>query len=73
MSERILDAKKNVKEEEYLIKPISSGQFNVFFFELLAEIVNQEGRRVGYCVVELLQGARNKLIKPLLALKKKTE
>lgn len=64
---------KNVKEEEYLIKPISSGQFNVFFFELLAEIVNQEGRRVGYCVVELLPGARNKRIKPLLALKKKTE
>jgi predicted secreted hydrolase len=64
---------RKVKEEEYLIRPIVDGQFNVFFFELLAEVVNKEGKRVGYCVVELLPGARNKRIKPLLAFKRKTE
>ena len=64
---------RSVKEEEYLIKPIIDGQFNVFFFELLAEIINKEGKRVGYCVVELLPGARNKRIKPLLAFRRKAE
>jgi predicted secreted hydrolase len=58
-----------IKEEEYLIRPMADGQFNVFFFELLAEIINRDGKRVGYCVVELLPGARNKKLNPLLALK----
>jgi predicted secreted hydrolase len=62
-----------VKEEEYLIKPVIDGQFNVFFYELLAEIINTEGNHVGYCVVELLPGARNKRIKPLLAFKRKVD
>ncbi len=57
------------EEEEYQIKPVADGQFNVFFYELLAEIINKDGRRVGYCVVELLPGARNKRMKPLLAFK----
>ncbi len=59
-----------VKEEEYLVRPLADGQFNVFFFELLAEVVSRAGERVGYCVVELLPGARNKRIKPWLALKR---
>lgn len=63
---------KNIKEEEYLVKPVIDGQFNVFFFELLAEVLDQQGARVGYCFVELLPGARNSKIKALLAFKKKT-
>lgn len=62
----------NIKEEEYLVKPLTDGQFNVFFFELLAEVTNKQGKCVGYCFVELLPGARNKKIKPLLALKRKS-
>ena len=61
-----------IKSEEYTILPISEGQFNVFFFELLAEILNNKGEKVGYCVVELLPGARNKRLKSLLAFKKKS-
>ncbi len=61
----------DIKDGEYIVKPVTDGQFNVFFFELLAEIINKEGKRVGYCVVELLPGARNKRIKPWLALKRK--
>lgn len=34
--------------------------FNVFFFELLAEIKDEEGSLVGYGFVELLPGVRNK-------------
>jgi len=62
----------NIKEEEYLVRPVTNGQFNVFFFELLAEVLNKQGKRVGYCFVELLPGARNKKIKTMLAFKKKS-
>lgn len=48
-----------VKEEVYQIRPIIDGQFNIFFFESLAEIVNPAGRVVGYSFVELLPGAYN--------------
>jgi len=58
-----------VKAEEYLVRPVSDGQLNLFFFELLADVIDPDGRSVGYCVVELLPGARNKRIKPWLALK----
>ena len=50
-----------VKEEQYEVKPLSEGQFNIAYFELLAEVVNNEQKRVGYCFVELLSGSRNKL------------
>lgn len=60
-----------VREEEYLVRPITDGQFIVFFYELLAEVINKESSCVGYCVVELLPGARNKRIKPWLAFKRK--
>jgi len=48
-----------VKEEKYEIRPLIDGQLNLAYFELLAEIINPRGERVGYCVVELLPGARN--------------
>ncbi len=60
-----------VKDGEYLVKPVTDGQFNVFFYELLAEVLDKAGIRVGYCFVELLPGARNKKINSMLAFKKK--
>ncbi|HML69036.1 MAG TPA: lipocalin-like domain-containing protein [Clostridia bacterium] len=57
------------KAKEYLVQPVSEGQLNLFFFELLADVIDPGGNHVGYCVVELLPGARNKRIKPWLALK----
>lgn len=50
---------EGVKDEEYTITPKMSGQFNLFFFELLAEITDRNGALVGYCVVELLPGVYN--------------
>jgi len=48
-----------IKEEHYEIRPIMDGQMNLAYFELLAEIINPHGERVGYCFVELLPGVRN--------------
>jgi len=45
---------KRLKDGEYTIVPKIDGQVNMFYFELLAEIKNQDGQIVGYCVVELL-------------------
>lgn len=50
-----------IKEERYEVRPLSEGQFNIAYFELLAEVLNSEEKRVGYCFVELISGARNKL------------
>ena len=50
-----------IKEERYELKPLSKGQFNIAYFELLAEILNSKKERVGYCFVELICGARNQL------------
>ena len=50
-----------IKEEKYEIKPLMEGQFNVAYFELIAEILNSKKERVGYCFVELICGARNEL------------
>jgi hypothetical protein len=50
-----------IKEERYELKPLSKGQFNIAYFELLAEIKNSKNERVGYCFVELINGARNEL------------
>ncbi len=47
-----------IKEESYQIRPIMDGQMNWAYFELLAEIINPSGERVGYCCVELLPGVR---------------
>jgi len=48
-----------IKDERYRIRPILDGQMNLAYFELLAEIINPDGERVGYCFVELLPGVRN--------------
>jgi len=48
-----------IKEEHYEIRPIIDGQMNLAYFELLAEIINPAGEKVGYCFVELLPGVRN--------------
>lgn len=45
----------------YLLKPLTRGMYNIFFFELLADIVEIDtGKKVGYCFVELLPGVYNK-------------
>ena len=48
-----------VKDQEYTLVPIIDGQFNFFFFELLAEIKDRTGKVVGYSFVELLPGVYN--------------
>jgi predicted secreted hydrolase len=50
---------KGLKDEEYTITPKLEGQLNFFFFELLADITDREGKVVGYCFVELLPGVYN--------------
>lgn len=60
-----------IREEEYTITPKTDGQFNLFFYELLADIVNENGKVVGYCFVELLPGARNDKLNSALVFKKK--
>lgn len=51
---------KGTKDQEYTIVPIIDGQLNLFYYEMLADIKDKNGITVGYCVVELLPGARNK-------------
>lgn len=51
---------KGIKDEHYTITPKIDGQLNLFYFELLADIRDQNGKDVGYCVVELLPGVYNK-------------
>ncbi len=53
-----------IKEERYQIRPIMDGQMNLAYYELLAEIINPSGERVGFCFVELLPGVRNPGKKP---------
>lgn len=45
---------------KYTITPMAEGMFNVSFFELLAQVKDEDGQMVGYCFVELLPGVRNK-------------
>ena len=59
-----------IKEEKYEIVPLVDGQLNLAYFELIADIVNNKGKKVGYCVVELLPGARNPEMKMKVNLKK---
>lgn len=48
-----------IKDEHYEIRPIMDGQMNLAYSELLAEIIDPQGDRVGLCFVELLPGVRN--------------
>lgn len=45
--------------KKYKLIPKIDGMFNVFFFELLASIIDEDGKEVGYAFVELLPGVRN--------------
>jgi predicted secreted hydrolase len=51
---------KVIKDEHYTIVPKIDGQLNLFYFELLADVIDRSGSKVGYCVVELLPGVYNK-------------
>ena len=48
-----------IKEEEYRLVPLIDGQLNLVYFELIADIINSKGEKVGYCIIELMPGARN--------------
>ena len=61
----------NIKGEEYLLKPRVDGQFNVAFYELIADIYDKNNDLVGYCIIELLPGARNKKLDSSLIFRKK--
>ena len=50
-----------VKAEEYTILPKINGQLNLFYYELVADVINVSGEKVGYCVVELLPGVYNEI------------
>ena len=52
--------KLEMNDMKYTITPRINGMFNVFFFELLADIMDENGNMLGYCFVELLPGVRNK-------------
>ncbi|AEC01798.1 lipocalin-like domain-containing protein [Parasphaerochaeta coccoides] len=47
-----------INDKKYTITPKADGMFNVFFFELLADIKDENGELLGYCFVELLPGVR---------------
>jgi hypothetical protein len=48
-----------LKEEEYTITPLMTGQVNLGYYEQLAWVYNQSGEKIGACFVELLLGAFN--------------
>ena len=54
---------KNIKEGQYTIIPKMNGQLNLFYYELLADVQDRDGKVVGYCVVELLPGVYNEKMK----------
>lgn len=60
-----------IKDEKYTIMPKLDGQFNVAFYELIGDIYDQNDVLVGYCIVELLPGARNKKLDSKLIFRKK--
>ena len=51
--------KLTMNGKNYTLIPKVDGMFNVFFFELLASIRNENNEEVGYCFIELLPGVRN--------------
>lgn len=48
-----------LKEEEYIIRPLMKGQVNLAYCEQLAGIYNAKEQKVGLCFVELLPGVYN--------------
>lgn len=59
-----------LKDGHYLIRPLTEGQLNLIYFELLAGIYTDSGGLAGYCVVELLPGVYNGKISVLNMFKK---
>jgi hypothetical protein len=53
------DRHPGIKDEEYAIVPKMDGMFNLFFFELLAETKNKDGKVEGFSFVEPLPGVLN--------------
>jgi predicted secreted hydrolase len=47
-----------IKEEYYRITPMTEGQCNGGYYELMAQVTNNAGAQVGYCFAELLPGVR---------------
>lgn len=60
-----------IKDEKYTVMPKLDGQFNVAFYELIGDIYDQNDVLVGYCIVELLPGARNSKLDSKLIFRKK--
>ena len=56
--------------KKYKIVPKIDGMFNVFFFELMASVFDENGKEIGYAFVELLPGVRNK-VNSAMAFRKK--
>ncbi|KLO21598.1 hypothetical protein X275_08650 [Marinitoga sp. 1197] len=48
-----------VKDEVYEIVPLMNGQVNIAYFELMAKVLDSNGKHVGYAFVELLPGVRS--------------
>ena len=59
-----------VRRERYRILPLTEGQLNLAYFELLAAVLDEDGKQAGYCFVELLPGVYNKRIRSDLILRK---
>jgi hypothetical protein len=47
--------------KKYKIVPKIDGMINIVFFELMASVIDEYGKEVGYAFVELLPGVRNKV------------
>jgi len=52
-----------IKDEKYTISPIMHGQMNSFYLEELANIIDENGNKVGICIVELMPGVINEKFK----------
>jgi predicted secreted hydrolase len=48
-----------LKAERYTLEPLTDGQFNLVYFELISGVYDPDHTLVGYCFVELMPGVRN--------------
>lgn len=56
---------KGIKGGLYKMVPKMDGQLNLFYYEMVADIQDEKGKHVGYCMVELLPGVYNEKISSL--------
>jgi predicted secreted hydrolase len=47
-----------IKDERYRVLPMTGGQYNGGYYEMMARVTKLDGTEVGYCFVELLPGIR---------------